>query len=255
MNFLLPLTATLLLPIIPAFILYKFLPSKSQVSGPFQGLNLKLTGAFGGYFLLVLTSLGLFYTTFKSEQASIIDSLQLQLKEQAANSNHTKLIDSLVTIINDQNEKLSSTEDWTMHGQVESTSPKETNLFFSKQGAQFEPTGEFEMKFSCAKNGGKASLPKSICVFNKTDGYKVINLSRELSNNPDLDAYKIAFSEQDRKINFGNPIDIQSKEKSRVDIETKLLAKIQRKEIDPKVYSPKANVIKVSAASMKKVNF
>jgi hypothetical protein len=98
-------------------------------------------------------------------------------------------------------------------------------------------------------------LPKSICVFNKTDGYKVINLSRELSNNPDLDAYKIAFSEQDRKINFGNPIDIQSKEKSRVDIETKLLAKIQRKEIDPKVYSPKANVIKVSAASMKKVNF
>lgn len=44
----------ILLPIIPAFILYKLLPSTADVSGPFRGLQIKLTGAFGGYFLLVL---------------------------------------------------------------------------------------------------------------------------------------------------------------------------------------------------------
>ena len=51
---------TLLLPIIPAYILYKSLPSEAQVDGPFKGLNIKLTGAFGGYFLLVMISIAAF---------------------------------------------------------------------------------------------------------------------------------------------------------------------------------------------------
>jgi hypothetical protein len=44
----------ILLPIIPAILLFKFLPSTGSVSGPFHGLEIKLGGAFGGYFLLVL---------------------------------------------------------------------------------------------------------------------------------------------------------------------------------------------------------
>lgn len=44
----------ILLPIIPAVILYTTLPSKADVSGPFHGLQIKLGGAFAGYFLLVL---------------------------------------------------------------------------------------------------------------------------------------------------------------------------------------------------------
>jgi hypothetical protein len=43
-------------PILPAFVFFKFLPSKADVSGPFQGLELKLGGAFGGYFLILLLS-------------------------------------------------------------------------------------------------------------------------------------------------------------------------------------------------------
>ncbi|MEO6328549.1 MAG: hypothetical protein ABIO55_06445 [Ginsengibacter sp.] len=61
------LAAILLLPLIPAFLLYKFLPSKTSVSSPFKGLNLKLTGAFGGYFLLVLTSIGIFFPLLKND--------------------------------------------------------------------------------------------------------------------------------------------------------------------------------------------
>lgn len=48
------IAVTLLLPIVPAYLLYKVLPSKARVSGPFKGLNIQLSGAFGGYFLLVV---------------------------------------------------------------------------------------------------------------------------------------------------------------------------------------------------------
>jgi hypothetical protein len=44
----------ILLPIIPALLLYKLLPSTADVSGPFHGMQIKLGGAFAGYFLLVL---------------------------------------------------------------------------------------------------------------------------------------------------------------------------------------------------------
>lgn len=46
------ITLVVLLPLIPAFILYKFLPSKGRIEGPFQGLTIKLGGAFAGYFVL-----------------------------------------------------------------------------------------------------------------------------------------------------------------------------------------------------------
>lgn len=55
---LIELAAILLLPVVPAYLLYAVLPSSADVSGPFKGLNIKLTGAFGGYFLLVLLSSG-----------------------------------------------------------------------------------------------------------------------------------------------------------------------------------------------------
>jgi hypothetical protein len=43
-----------LVPIVPAYVLYKSLPNKTVVKGPFQGLNVQLSGSFGGYFLIVL---------------------------------------------------------------------------------------------------------------------------------------------------------------------------------------------------------
>lgn len=46
----------LLLPLIPAFVLFRFLPSAANVEGPFKGLTIKLGGAFAGYFVTVLLS-------------------------------------------------------------------------------------------------------------------------------------------------------------------------------------------------------
>lgn len=47
------LASIVLLPIFPAYLLFKALPSQAGVAGPFQGLQLKLGGAFAGYFVVV----------------------------------------------------------------------------------------------------------------------------------------------------------------------------------------------------------
>ncbi len=55
---LIEIAGIVLIPMIPALILYAVLPSQATVSGPFKGLNIRLQGAFGGYFLLVLVVVG-----------------------------------------------------------------------------------------------------------------------------------------------------------------------------------------------------
>ena len=45
-----------LVPILPAFALFRFLPSTADVGGPLKGLNVKIRGAFAGYIVGVLVS-------------------------------------------------------------------------------------------------------------------------------------------------------------------------------------------------------
>ncbi|WP_224549138.1 hypothetical protein [Mesorhizobium sp. CA16] len=52
--FLVVLAAIILIPLVPAVIIYLLLPSDAHVSGPLKGFNIALTGAFAGYFALVL---------------------------------------------------------------------------------------------------------------------------------------------------------------------------------------------------------
>ncbi len=48
------LTGMVLLPLIPAFLLFKLLPSTAVVGGPFHGFRIDLSGAFGAYFVLLV---------------------------------------------------------------------------------------------------------------------------------------------------------------------------------------------------------
>jgi hypothetical protein len=55
MTALVVLSFLILLPIVPAYLLFKALPSNAQVNGPWQGLQIKLGGAFAGYcFVLII---------------------------------------------------------------------------------------------------------------------------------------------------------------------------------------------------------
>jgi hypothetical protein len=57
MQNLLVITVAILLPLIPAYLLFRLLPSEGSVEGPWHGLKIKLGGAFAAYFLLVVTVL------------------------------------------------------------------------------------------------------------------------------------------------------------------------------------------------------
>ena len=48
------LTFLVLLPMIPAYLLFKLLPSRAVVKGPLAGLNVALGGAFAGYVALTV---------------------------------------------------------------------------------------------------------------------------------------------------------------------------------------------------------
>jgi hypothetical protein len=50
--------ATFLVPLVPAYIIYRVLPpSTVEVKGPFQGVEVKAAGSFAGYFVLLLASI------------------------------------------------------------------------------------------------------------------------------------------------------------------------------------------------------
>ncbi len=44
-----------LLPLVPSYILFKFLPSKSIVTGPFKGLQIDFSGATAIYFIIFIS--------------------------------------------------------------------------------------------------------------------------------------------------------------------------------------------------------
>jgi len=48
------LGVVILLPIVPAYLLFKALPSTAEITGPWKGLQIKLGGAFGGYIIVLL---------------------------------------------------------------------------------------------------------------------------------------------------------------------------------------------------------
>jgi hypothetical protein len=151
------LTTLLLLPLIPAFILYKFLPSKTAVKGPFKGLNINLTGAFGGYFLLVLISLGLIYTLRN-------DKLSAELKQAKQD---------LVT-------ERSKYQQWTMSGRIISNAPELTKIFVDGQFPSPSSNGQFEASLFMRQEGArKLRLPSAVCFYNKNEGYKIIDLTRK----------------------------------------------------------------------------
>lgn len=65
------IVVVVLVPIIPAFLLYKNLPERepTTVGGIFQGLDIRLKGAFAGYFIVFLATTSMFYFLIKQRPA------------------------------------------------------------------------------------------------------------------------------------------------------------------------------------------
>ena len=83
-----------ILPIIPAYVLFKKLPSTAIATGPFHGLNLNLSGAFAGYFIVVLVvsaSVTFFYQKPRYDMWTIKGSILLDKSETGADARNANL--------------------------------------------------------------------------------------------------------------------------------------------------------------------
>ena len=203
-NFYLALAAILLLPVIPAYILYKFLPaSDTDVSGPYKGMNVKLKGAFAGYFLLVIVGLALQYVIMNSQEQRLIE----QLKAQVAENDST--IARLQTQVN------GAVTDWYIKGLLSPAGKEGTRFFYDDGTTKNEPDGSFELIKRTLGKDGQTKPPKWICIYNRATGFKVISLNRELAH-PDISTYNVSFDDNKHEITIKKPIEINSIEKDSI---------------------------------------
>ena len=177
-----------LIPLVPAYILYKTLPAETSVSGPFQGLKINLSGAFGGYFLLVLIAFAFSLKLITDSNIKRIDKL-----------------DSQNTVLKTENEQLKSQyEYWTIEGQVTGDLPEKTKLFIDNRKTHFASTGDFSSNIYLRKEPNSSVIPAALCFFNTEDGYKVINLNKNTSK--DFDLFGIRIDEEAKKISLTKPV-------------------------------------------------
>lgn len=188
LNLLLHLATVLIIPLIPAFILYKFLPSKTMVNGPFKGLNLNLTGAFGGYFLLVLISIAFTHFVLTNQ---LSDNLKIS---QNTISDLNKQITGLNSTIEQEKNKYHS---WKMIGELDSKSPETTKIFIDEENISINSLGKFNASLVVKTgNDGKINLPGAVCFFNKGEGYSVIDLTQKQEATIDTAASEIKINEK-----------------------------------------------------------
>ena len=237
-NFFLVLAAILIVPLIPAYIIYKFLPaSDTDVSGPYSGLSLKLKGAFAGYFLLVVVGLALQYAVMNNKQQKQIETLSREAKEK--DSSIARLASQIAASAH-------PIIDWHIKGAV-SPVKDGTRFFYDDGTTHNDPDGSFDLIKRELASEGKANPPKWMCVYNVNTGYKVVSLNREV-NHPDIAAYNIAFDDNTHEIFIKKPIEINSNEKDSVlavanYIEKNPAIKTQVMQIDPGLLD-KAKIIR-----------
>lgn len=206
-NFYLALASILVLPIVPAFIIYKYLPvgkpEDTDVSGPYKGLSLKLKGAFAGYFLLVIVGLVLQFTIMNNQQK----------KQNGVLSETISKKDTLITQLKSQlAASLNPVIDWHIKGLVQPSNLTGTRYFFDDGTTTNNPDGSFDLIKRCLANQGVAKPPKWVCIYNATTGFNVISLNREV-NHPDIAKFDVSFDDNNHEILIRNPIEINSKEK------------------------------------------
>jgi hypothetical protein len=165
-----------LLPVIPAYILYKALPSGTKVNGPFKGLNIQLTGAFGGYFIVALLT-GSFitsYTYLKPKYELWTVEGKIQLKEGGFDPE-----DTIITI-------------------------KPPDQFLSPKSGRFV--------IDKVPLGKELGTKKPSLIIQK-EGYKLseVTLEKEPPIFEGIPKYKIMYNEKDRNISINSPIILEKK--------------------------------------------
>ena len=167
------LATMILLPVVPAFLLYRVLPSgeqpkgeRDQVTGVFQGLQIKLGGAFAGYFLVLLIANSYVRTNLSNESSEY--------------------------------------DFWTVEGRVEIEPGLHRDLQFAIKPPlpQPEPNGQFVVRdVPVPKNPTGVSPTLVIMLDNHDPATVTLSENRKLG-----DDYGIEFNSKEKKITIRNRI-------------------------------------------------
>ncbi len=163
------------LPIIPAFILYKFLPSKASAKGPFKGLNIHVKGAFAGYFIVLLFIAGFFLMHSSKESKYELWTITGGLELEQGQFNDKDIVISIT--------------------------PPEQKLY---------PNGRFIIKKVLMPK--KEEIEKPSLLIQK-DGYEIVPviLDAEMGEIPGLPDYQIKYSKKDKNIDIKKTIILRKK--------------------------------------------
>lgn len=137
-----------LVPLVPAVLLYKLFEQKTLVSGPFKGLRLDLSGAFAGYFLVLLVCGGLVYGP--AERSKNYKDLIGKYENQ---------ISKLTAQLQDESEMGKA---WTVNGYIvpKGKDKKMDGVGIAIEGLpRFDSNGRFEIRVAKNKSGGIATFP------------------------------------------------------------------------------------------------
>lgn len=194
-NTLIIMAGILLIPLLPAFVIYKFLPSKTAVKGPFKGLNINLTGAFSGYFLLVIINSAVAYGAINSHLKSELEKSKTEIAGLNSKIDQMRL---------EMSKEKAKYQSWKMFGTIESKSPEMTKIFIDEENISINALGKFTASLLLKCDEKKTPhLPGAICFFNKGEGYHVLDPRNEEFVNIDTLANHIEIKE---KIKLSIPI-------------------------------------------------
>lgn len=169
----------ILLPLVPAFLLFKLLPCSATVEGPLQGLQLKLGGAFAGYFAVLLVSFMVVQPIIKDRQTEW--------------ARYVALLETSVY------------QDWRVTGRIDISDgmdPALVTCFVRPPDLHIQPDGSFrfDIPMQLLKNGlpdapiivfyAREHIPATV---NLLPGIAVIGGAQPLAQHYDLKSHTVVF--------------------------------------------------------------
>lgn len=141
----------ILAPVMPAYAMFKWLPSDATANGPFKGLKWKLSGAFAGYFLIVLIS-----WEFASD-----------LKQAALSEHAAKLAAAQAEL----------GEPWTITGHIQKedgSAPQEARFLTQPPVLDIRRDGSFSLQVLLPRRKSGEVLPPDLLI--NCDRYKTVSI-------------------------------------------------------------------------------
>ena len=206
----------IILPLLPAILIYKLLPhSQSDATGPFQGLKIKLGGAFGGYFITALLMLVVFKTikpTSWDEANRKAQELNQKLNDaqstlqQAQNSSSelAKQLDKLKADYDRAQEEIKHYKVWKVSGTVHAGKDPQHKLTISVHPPpSINADGRFSVLVVESKGVPTPDFPS---LQLDEDGY--YSQPVYLVKSDDVDTYEIVPDDEHHTIEVKKPISL-----------------------------------------------